>query len=100
LLGQPFLAYTNHESIIHLTKQPNLTGRQARWVELLQDFQVTIHYQPGAKNIMADALSRRPEGGEEATINPSTLYNISSASTTFNDKVKEGYQKDTFFSKG
>ena len=93
LLRQEFNAYTDHESIIHLTKQPNLTGRQARWVELLQDFQITIYYQPGSKNIVADALSRRPEGGGEQKINNIILK----ANVDFQNSIKTGYSQDAFF---
>jgi Integrase zinc binding domain/Integrase core domain/Chromo (CHRromatin Organisation MOdifier) domain len=33
-------------------------GRQARWVQLLANFNFTVQYLPGAKNVVADCLSR------------------------------------------
>ena len=33
--------------------------RQRRWIELLKDYDCTIHYHPGKANVVADALSRK-----------------------------------------
>ena len=41
------------------TKQ--LTGRQARWAEILSQFFFTIMYRPGRQNSQADALTRREQ---------------------------------------
>ncbi len=61
LFGRQFNAYTDHKTLIHLESQLDLTGRKAHWSTTLQEFDVTICYQEGAKNIVADALSRRPD---------------------------------------
>jgi hypothetical protein len=33
--------------------------RQRRWLELLKDYDLEIHYHPGKANLVADALSRK-----------------------------------------
>ena len=33
--------------------------RQRRWLELLKDYDLTIHYHPKKANVVADALSRK-----------------------------------------
>ena len=33
--------------------------RQRRWLELIKDYDLEIHYHPGKANVVADALSRR-----------------------------------------
>ena len=38
-----------------------LNARQARWAELLADYNFLITYRPGAQNPLADALSRRTD---------------------------------------
>jgi hypothetical protein len=33
--------------------------RQRRWLELIKDYELEIHYHPGKANVVADALSQK-----------------------------------------
>jgi hypothetical protein len=33
--------------------------RQRRWLELIKDYDLEVHYHPGKANVVADALSRK-----------------------------------------
>jgi hypothetical protein len=35
--------------------------RQQRWLELIKDYELQIHYHPGKANVVADALSRKSQ---------------------------------------
>jgi hypothetical protein len=35
--------------------------RQRRWLELIKDYELAIHYHPGKANVVADALSRKSQ---------------------------------------
>ena len=52
--------------------------RQRRWLELLKDYDITIHYHPGKANVMANALSRKSGGSLAAMITrqPKLLRNL------------------------
>ena len=41
--------------------------RQRRWLELMKDYDLAIHYHPGKANVVADALSRK-SGGSVAVL--------------------------------
>ena len=57
LLGKPFKLVSDHHSLKYLMTQPNLSKRQARWVEQLAEFKFEIVHRPGKSNVMAEALS-------------------------------------------
>jgi len=62
LLHRQFTVVTDHESLTKLMTQKNLNGRQQRWLTHINHFDFKIEYQPGAKNFLADYLSRIHEG--------------------------------------
>jgi hypothetical protein len=39
--------------------QSELNMRQRRWLELIKDYDLEIHYHPGKANVVADALNRK-----------------------------------------
>ena len=58
LLHKEFTVITDHKSLTKLIKQKNLCGQQQRWINHISRFNFKIEYEPGAKNFLADYLSR------------------------------------------
>nr|AAV43999.1 putative polyprotein [Oryza sativa Japonica Group] len=59
LIGNRCEVYTDHKSLKYIFTQSDLNLRQRRWLELIKDYDVGIHYHPGKANMVADALSRK-----------------------------------------
>ena len=57
-MGKQFKIVTDHHSLKYLMTQPNLSKRQARWVEMLAEFDFEVVHRPGKSKVVADALSR------------------------------------------
>ncbi|WVZ85001.1 hypothetical protein U9M48_031966 [Paspalum notatum var. saurae] len=54
--------YPTHDlklAAVYILTQPELNMRQRRWLELIKDYDLEIHYHPVKANVVADALSRR-----------------------------------------
>ncbi|POM70927.1 LOW QUALITY PROTEIN: Putative retroelement [Phytophthora palmivora] len=62
LLGaRPFVIYTDHASLRTATNSPHLSQRMARWLSFFAEYNFRVEYKPGKLNVLADALSRRPD---------------------------------------
>lgn len=62
LMGTCFTWCTDHQVLEKLFTQPNLSSRQAHWLEKTANFDFEIKYIEGPSNIFADALSRIYKG--------------------------------------
>jgi hypothetical protein len=61
LYGQKCDIYTDHKSLKYIFTQSELNMRQRRWLELIKDYELEIHYHPGKAIVVADALSRKSQ---------------------------------------
>jgi hypothetical protein len=59
LMGAHCNIYTDHKSLKYIFTQADLNMRQRRWLELIKDYDLEVHYHPGKANVVADALSRK-----------------------------------------
>jgi hypothetical protein len=58
LMGNHCNIFTDHKSLKYIFTQSKLNMRQRRWLELIKDYDLEVHYHPGKANVVADALSR------------------------------------------
>jgi hypothetical protein len=59
IMGTKCQVYTGHKSLKYIFTQKDLNLRQHRWLELIKDYDLEIHYHPGKANLVADALSQK-----------------------------------------
>ena len=59
LIGNRCDVYTDHKSLKYIFTQKELNLGQRRWLELIKDYDMKLHYHPGKANVVADALSRK-----------------------------------------
>ncbi|MCO5599187.1 hypothetical protein L7F22_053287 [Adiantum nelumboides] len=60
LLGADFTVFTDHQSLHYYLSQKQLLEKQMRWANILSQFHFQIVHVQGQKNVVADALSRKP----------------------------------------
>jgi predicted aspartyl protease len=79
LVGRNFLLRTDHGALRWLFKFKEPEGQVARWIEVLNTYQMDIHHRPGKQHGNADALSRMPckqcgiEDDVDGTLNPDVV---------------------------
>jgi hypothetical protein len=59
LHGNVVHIYTDHKRLKYIFTQPYLNMRQQRWLELIKDYELKVHFHLGKANIVVDALSHK-----------------------------------------
>jgi hypothetical protein len=59
LMGNHCNIFTDHKSLKYIFTQSELNMRQRRWLELIKDYDLEVHYHPRKANVVADALSHK-----------------------------------------
>ncbi|KAH9328294.1 hypothetical protein KI387_000402, partial [Taxus chinensis] len=95
LLGAPFVVKTDNISSTYFKTQAKLTPKQARWQEFLAEFDFEITYNPGKKNVVADALSRKAQLAA-VTESPASMHSESRVllAEAMVEQIKEGLTQD------
>ena len=60
LHGTQFKLITDHQPLKWLLTTPDLVGKPARWMLMIQEFTFEVLHRPGVDNVNADVLSRYP----------------------------------------
>jgi hypothetical protein len=108
LIGNKCEIYTDHKSLKYIFTQPDMNLRQRRWLELVKDYNLEIHYHPGKANVVADALSKKsyekavPKSaqlqGEMARLNvhvvPQGYVRQLSVQPTLEEKIQKAQEAD------
>ncbi|KAF1315165.1 Pol protein, partial [Globisporangium splendens] len=105
LLGAtPFVVYTDHASLRTAINSPHLSQRMARWLAFFSEFNFRVEYKPGKENVLADALSRRPDYESSVDDSSDALclertpdlmhLSISRVQTKLKDNIQSLYAKD------
>ncbi|GKV20109.1 hypothetical protein SLEP1_g30273 [Rubroshorea leprosula] len=85
LLGSRFVIKTDNVATSYFQRQKKLTPKQARWQDILAEFDYVMEYKPGWANVVANALSRK-----------AMFTSISRHESDILDRVKEGLAHDPF----
>ena len=64
----PVIVKSDHRNLRTFMTTKELNARQARWAEELSSYNFVIEHIKGKENTVADALSRRPDYRENATV--------------------------------
>jgi hypothetical protein len=71
----PVIVKSDHQNLKTFTTTKTLNARQARWAEELSSYDFVIEHVKGKENVVADALSRRPDYRDEDIKNePACLF--------------------------
>jgi hypothetical protein len=61
LIETHYNIYIDHKSLKYIFTQADLNMRQRRWLELIKDYDLEVHYHSGKANVVADALGRKSQ---------------------------------------
>jgi hypothetical protein len=59
LMGNHCNIFTDHKSLKYIFTQPELNMRQRRWLELIKDYDLEVHYHPVKQMLLRMLLAAK-----------------------------------------
>ena len=53
-----FTVFTDHNPIIHILSQPNISTSLQQWIDIIIQYDFNVIHRPAVLNVLPDALSR------------------------------------------
>ena len=95
LRDRPFIVYTDHASLSTAVNSTHLSRRMTRWLSFFAEYNFSVGYKPGRLNVVANALSRRPdfERAAQPDTGPTTVgvLTLSVPSSTLFKDIRKAY---------
>ena len=97
-MQHPVRVLTDYKNLQYFREPQKVTGRQARWIEFLQDFDYTLEHIAGTTNTVANLLSCRKDLNKGVdsdlphTLLPDHLFSLPSPSPA--DSVRKTFIED------
>lgn len=91
LYGQPITIESDQQALSWFWQQKHLDKQQVRWMAELQAANLHLRYVKGKLNLVADALSRRPDHRDVR------LNSVSVASTSLLAELRRASKKDSTY---
>ncbi|OWZ14103.1 LOW QUALITY PROTEIN: Retroelement [Phytophthora megakarya] len=85
LRSKPFVIFTGYASLRTTTQSPHLTHRMARRLLFFIEYNFEVKYKSGRLNVVADALSRRPDY---------ELAHVTTVTSSVPDLIRRAYAQD------
>ena len=109
LAGRHFNLNSDHNPLVYMRKQKDLRGKFARLILELEEYDYTIRYIPGTKNVKADPLSRHRATATQQPTSPleEKIYSLSDLNAqvlnfsdynNFLEQIKLGQDADAVIS--
>jgi len=80
LLGNSFIFFVDHQTLLYLVNKLIVTSRIARWLLLLQEFDFKVVYKPSRFHFLLDHLSKISHGelakGANDQLPDAHLFNV------------------------
>ena len=92
LLGYKTFFHTDHSALAQLVNKPDLSGRIARWILLIQEFDHEVIVRKGKAHTNADFLSRlrgvKQEESVEDSFPDEQLFHIEGEETQYGEIIR------------
>ncbi len=74
LLGNKFVFYVDHTTLVYLVIKPQVLGRIVRWLLLFLEYDYIVVYKLGQAHVVGDALLRLPNITKPTSVFDQTTY--------------------------